>query len=211
MVLIIPQKKSSAQRDRCTPFTDAVPPPGAIVLRHKSGKGIAIILYRRIGQRINFHGNGKGRHNHGTEAVHQPLNGQNPQIHDGLLHRGHQRKITHFLKNGTVPVTIRCLRPERSHLSCAVQGKPHSGRILGNHRSPGRTGCSHVEAHNKIQVKDNVDNHRSGQEIERCHRVSYRPEKGSQIIQKEYRPIPIRIMVRYSFIGATTSGGICRI
>ena len=57
-------------------------------LRGKGGEGVAEVLYGEIGKRVDLYRRRKRRHRDRSEAVHQPLDEQDAEVHNGLLNRG---------------------------------------------------------------------------------------------------------------------------
>ena len=57
---------------------DALPLSGSVVLGNESGEGVSEILDGHVGERVDFHGGGKGCHDGGAEAVDQPLDHEDP-------------------------------------------------------------------------------------------------------------------------------------
>ena len=51
------------------PLTDALMIPRAEILGHKGGIGVAEILHRQIGEGVDLHRRGKGRHNRRRRSV----------------------------------------------------------------------------------------------------------------------------------------------
>ena len=72
---------------------DAVPVPGAVILGDEGGVGVSKILHRKIGEGIYLNSGGKGCHDRRAEAVDEPLNEKDAEIHDGLLQAGEEGKI----------------------------------------------------------------------------------------------------------------------
>lgn len=71
---------------------DALLLTGTVVLRDEGGKGIAKVLHRHVGKRIDLYSCGEGRHDSGAEAVDQTLDHQDAEIHHGLLETGQHGK-----------------------------------------------------------------------------------------------------------------------
>ncbi|OLA73771.1 MAG: hypothetical protein BHW45_06265 [Roseburia sp. CAG:197_41_10] len=63
----------------------------------------------------------KSRHDHGAEAVDQPLYHEDAEIHDGLLHAGHHRKVQDGGKVLFVPPAVLFFRAELRELFQGVQ------------------------------------------------------------------------------------------
>ena len=70
---LTPRLKSTEVRNRAA--ESGKDPPGfsgSIVLGYKGGKGISEILYRQIGEGVNFYRRGESGHNDRAETVDQP-------------------------------------------------------------------------------------------------------------------------------------------
>ncbi len=78
----------SAQNGIFHPPADSFFFSRAIILRHIGRKCVTEILYRRIGERIDFHRRRKRRHHDRAKTVHESLHEQNTEIHDRLLETG---------------------------------------------------------------------------------------------------------------------------
>ena len=79
------------------------------------------------------------RHDHGAEAVDQPLYHEDAEIHDGLLHAGHHRKVQDGGKVLFVPPAVLFFRAELRELFQGVQSDADAGHELrkgGGGRGP---------------------------------------------------------------------------
>ncbi len=96
----------------------------------------------------------KRRHDHGAEAVDQPLHHQDAEIHDGLLHAGHHRKVQDGGKVLFVPPAVLFFRAELRELFQCVQSDADAGYELregGGGRGP-RTPQCHTSTHTRSRI-----------------------------------------------------------
>ena len=87
------QKQKLIRNDCFVPRRMRRPGPGAVILGDEGGVGVSKILHRKIGEGIYLNSGGKGCHDRRAEAVDEPLNEKDAEIHDGLLQAGEEGKI----------------------------------------------------------------------------------------------------------------------
>ena len=154
----------------------------AVVLGHIGGKGIAEVLHRHVGKGVDLDSRCKSRHDHGAEAVDQPLYHEDAEIHDGLLHAGHHRKVQDGGKVLFVPPAVLFFRAELRELFQGVQSDAdarHELREGGGGRGPLHAPVPHQHAH---QVQDHIEHCRHSQEQQRHHGVADGPQKVCKVV-----------------------------
>ena len=86
--------------------------PRSVVLRREGGKRVAEILHGKVGERVDLHRRGKGRHGHCAEAVDKPLDEKDTKIHRRLLRAGKKRQIKNLREHRAAECTIVLPRQE---------------------------------------------------------------------------------------------------
>ena len=175
-------ERRTAQPCTADALADAVGLARAVVLRHIGGKGIAEVLHRHVGKGVDLDCRRKSRHDHGAEAVDQPLYHEDAEIHDGLLHAGHHRKVQDGGKVLFVPPAVLFFRAELRELFQGVQSDADAGHELregGGCRGPPHAPVPHQHAH---QIQDHIEHCRHGQEQQRDHGVTDGPQEVCKVV-----------------------------
>ena len=153
------------------------------VLGDEQGIGVAKLLRRHICQGINLHRRGEGCHDYCAEAVHQPLNHEDAEIHDGLLDA-----CSHIVSDNlskTLPVPVFPAPAQLGQLREAVGHNAQTGNRLGDYRGPGGPGNAHGQAHDEPDIQNDVQHRRRCQKQQRRQRIAHRPQQiGEEVIEK---------------------------
>ncbi len=161
-----------------------------MVLRGKNGKGVAELLSRHVGEGIDLHSRRKRRHNRRSEAVDQPLDHQDPEIHHRLLDTGCRGKPQDLLNRLFPETEAFSPRPQFRLLYPGVQGDPQTGKCLGYDRGSRRAADAHGIYDHKSQIQNDIHDRRDAQEPEGYHRVSQSPQKKRKIVVQKHEKDP---------------------
>ena len=167
------------------PGFDAPPLPGPVVLGDEGGVGVAEVLHGHVGQGVDLHRHGEGRHDDRAEGVHQALHQEDPEVHHRLLQAGEEREAPKLPQNIPVPPPVfRSDQQVRAALP-GPQGQAHPGGVLGQHRRQRRAHDAHLQGDDEEQVQADVPHDRHAQKQQRRHRVPDGPEQIGEVIVEE--------------------------
>ena len=175
--------KSGAEQKRLTEApAEPLRPARAEVLRHKRGECIAEILHRQIGKGVDLDRRRKGGHRDGAEAVHQPLNEQNAEVHGRLLRAGEHREVEQFPQNFSPEAKLRPRRKKFPAAQERVGQQADAGDILRKHGRGGRARDAPVKDQHEQQVKPDVQKCGNPEKPERRDGISDRAQQAREEI-----------------------------
>ncbi len=157
----------------------------AVILRDEGGESVAEILHRHVGEGVNFHRGGKSRHHHGAEAVDQPLDHEDAQVHDRLLDAGQDGEAGDF--PDAAPGDPPPLQTA-ADLGTADKGICHDaqpGEVLGDHGGLRSAGGAPLQAQHKEEVQRDIEQGGQGQENQRHKGIAHCPQEGREIVVQE--------------------------
>ena len=164
---------------------DSLPLLRAEVLGDKGGKGVAEVLDRHIGEGVDLHRGGKGRHDRRAEGVDPALDHQNAEIHHRLLDRRQGREPQNL--RHIAPVVAQILPPDSDLRAAnpAVDPQPQTGDVLGDDRGCRRARHAPVKRQDEDQVQADIEDRRHGQKQQRGHGIAQGPEQtGEEVIEE---------------------------
>ena len=102
-----------------SPFRMRSSLPRAVVLGDEGGEGVAEVLDRQIGEGVDLHPGGEGRHHRVPEAVDQTLDHEDAQVHHRLLDAGEEGEAADLPDPGPAD---RAVPPPGPQAGAADQG-----------------------------------------------------------------------------------------
>ena len=164
---------------------DALPLLGPEVLGHKGGEGVAEVLDGHVGQGVDLHRHGEGGHHRGAEAVHQPLDQEDAEVHHRLLQAGEARQAQQLPQGGPAPVAVLLPHPQGGEGFPGVQGQALPRQVLGEHRGQGRPLDPHGQGDHEEQVQADVQHHGNPQKEQGGGGVAHRAQEvGEEVIEE---------------------------
>ena len=159
--------------------------PGAVILGHKGGVGIAEVLHRQIGKAVDLHRRREGRHHRGAKAIHQPLHHENAKVHHRLLRTGEGGQIADLPQHGPVKVQLLLSGQQRTAAPADVQPNADCRGILRQNGGGRRPADAPAQNRHEQQVQPDVQQRRYRQKHQRNGGIAQSPQQaGAEIVDR---------------------------
>ena len=156
-----------------------------MVLRDKRGERIAEILGRHIRECVDFHHSRKRGACGKAEAVDQPLDHQDAEVHDRLLDTREDRAFHDADHQPPVEPEIGALQAEGGYAQQAVDSHDQRGERLREHGGQRGTRDPHAERQYEEQVERHVRGRRHGERGERDGGIADAAQRGGKKVVEE--------------------------